>query len=93
MVQKLSEKYQQRLKVDEDLKELVADIEDYRSNRDIKELSLNYETRKKEMEEAEKNRKSIKKLNKSIKEEDKENDVYLLEGEKILSDLIALRKS
>lgn len=93
VVQKLSEKYQQRLKVDEDLKELVADIEDYRSNRDIKELSLNYETRKKEMEEAEKNRKSIKKLNKSIKEEDKENDVYLLEGEKILSDLIALRKS
>ncbi|MCY1562392.1 hypothetical protein D9M68_997800 [compost metagenome] len=79
--------------MDEDLKELVADIEDYRSNRDIKELSLNYETRKKEMEEAEKNRKSIKKLNKSIKEEDKENDVYLLEGEKILSDLIALRKS
>ncbi len=93
VVQKLNEKYQQRLDTDEDLKELVADIEDYRSNRDVKEISLNYDVRKKEMEDAEKNRKSIKKLNKSTKEEDKENDIYLLEGEKILSDLIALRKS
>ncbi len=93
VVQKVNTKYQERLKLDEDLQELVADIEDYRSNRDIKELSLNYDVRKKEMEEAEKNRKSIKKLNKSTKEEDKENDVYLLESEKILSDLISLRKS
>lgn len=93
VVQKLNEKYQHRLNTDEDLKELVADIEDYRSNRDVKEISLNYDVRKKEMEDAEKNRKSIKKLNKSTKEEDKENDVYLLEGEKILSDLITLRKS
>jgi len=93
VVQKLNEKYQKRLATDEDLKELVADIEDYRKNRDVKEFSLNYEVRKKEMEEADKNRKSIKKLNKSIKEEDKENDVYLLEGEKILGDLVALRKS
>jgi len=93
VVQKLNEKYKKRLTVDDDLKELVADIEDYRMNRDIKEFSLNYDVRKKEMEDAEKNRKSIKKLNKSTKEEDKENDVYLLEGEKILSDLIALRKS
>lgn len=93
VVQKLTEKYQQRLRTDDDLRELVADIEDYRRNRDVKEISLNYDVRKKEMEEADKNRKSIKKLNKSTKEEDKENDVYLLEGEKILSDLIALRKS
>lgn len=93
VIQKLNEKYRHRLNTDEDLKELVADIEDYRSSRDVKEISLNYDVRKKEMEDAEKNRKSIKKLNKSTKEEDKENDVYLLEGEKILSDLIALRKS
>lgn len=93
VIQKLTEKYQQRMRTDDDLRELVADIEDYRRNRDVKEISLNYDVRKKEMEDADKNRKSIKKLNKSTKEEDKENDVYLLEGEKILSDLIALRKS
>lgn len=93
VVQKLNQKYQKRLANDENLKELLADIAEYRSTRDVKEISLNYDVRKKEMEDAEKNRKSIKKLNKSTKEEDKENDVYLLEGEKILSDLITLRKS
>ena len=93
VVQKLNDRYLQRLGTDEDLQELVADIEDYRNSRGVKEFSLNYDVRKKEMEEAEVKRKSIKKLNKSTREEDKENDTYLLEGEKILSDLITLRKS
>lgn len=93
LVSKLSDKFKKRLTKDEGLKELLVDIDDYRKDREIKEFSLNYEVRKKELDEAENKKKSIKKLNKSTKEEDKENDVYLLESEKILGDLITLRKS
>jgi carboxyl-terminal processing protease len=93
VIKKLTDKYKKRLNSDDNLKELLADIDEYKSQKGIKEFSLNYDVRKKEMDEAENNRKSIKKLNKSTKEEDKENDVYLLESEKILGDLIGMKRS
>ena len=93
VIKKLTEKYKKRLNSEENLIELLADIEEYKVQKEIKEFSLNYQVRKKEMDEAENNRKSIKKLKKSTKEEDKENDVYLLESERILGDLIGMKRS
>ncbi len=93
VVQKINDKFSKRLKSDEGLKELLQDIEEYRKEREVKEYSLNYDVRKKALDDAENKKKSIKKLNKSTKLEDKDNDIYLLESEKILGDLITLRKS
>lgn len=93
VVQKINDRFSKRLKSDEGLKELLLDIEEYRKEREVKEYSLNYDVRKKALDDAENKKKSIKKLNKSTKLEDKDNDIYLLESEKILGDLITLRKS
>jgi carboxyl-terminal processing protease len=92
IISKLDSKFQSRLKSDEALKELVVDLEEYKSQKDKKEYSLNYELRKKEKEETENNRKAVKKINKSSGKNDKEEDLYLTESEKILCDLIALLK-
>jgi carboxyl-terminal processing protease len=51
IVNKLESKFQSRLKSDEALKELVIDLEEYKSQKDKKEYSLNYELRKKEKED------------------------------------------
>lgn len=93
LVSKLSDKYQKRLKTDPELKELLQELDEYNVLRARKEFSLNYEVRKKEKEEQEGNKKSMKKLTKSQKEEDKQDDIYLLEGEKILSDMISMQRS
>ncbi|ADQ19085.1 carboxyl-terminal protease [Leadbetterella byssophila DSM 17132] len=93
VIQKINDRLSKRLKSDEGLKELLLDIEEYRKEREVKEYSLNYDVRKKALDDAENKKKSIKKLNKSTKLEDKDNDIYLLESEKILGDLITLRKS
>ncbi len=93
VIQKINDRFSKRLKSDEGLKELLLDIEEYRKEREVKEYSLNYDVRKKALDDAENKKKSIKKLNKSTKLEDKDNDIYLLESEKILGDLITLRKS
>lgn len=92
IISKLDSKFQSRLKTDESLKELVIDLEEYKSQKDKKEYSLNYELRKKEKEETENNRKAVKKINKSSGKNDKEEDLYLTESEKILCDLIGLLK-
>jgi carboxyl-terminal processing protease len=92
IINKLDAKFQSRLKSDEALKELVIDLEEYKSQKDKKEYSLNYELRKKEKEETENNRKAVKKINKSSGKNDKEEDLYLTESEKILCDLIGLMK-
>ncbi|MCP9757412.1 tail-specific protease [Lacihabitans sp. CCS-44] len=92
IINKLDVKFQSRLKSDEALKELVIDLEEYKSQKDKKEYSLNYELRKKEKEETENNRKAVKKINKSSGKNDKEEDLYLTESEKILCDLIGLLK-
>ncbi|OYU65713.1 MAG: tail-specific protease [Bacteroidetes bacterium B1(2017)] len=92
IISKLDSKFQSRLKTDESLKELVIDLEEYKSQKDKKEYSLNYELRKKEKEENESNRKAVKKTTKSSGKSDKEEDLYLTETEKILCDLIGLLK-
>ncbi len=92
IISKLDSKFQSRLKTDEALKELVVDLEEYKSQKDKKEYSLNYELRKKEKEENESNRKAVKKTTKSSGKSDKEEDLYLTETEKILCDLIGLLK-
>ena len=92
IIGKLESKFQTRLKTDDDLKELVADLEEYKLQKDKKEYSLNYEVRKKEKEDTENNRKAVKKINKSSGKTDKEEDLYLTESEKILCDLISLLK-
>lgn len=92
IISKLDSKFQSRLKSDEALKELVVDLEEYKSQKDKKEYSLNYELRKKEKEENESNRKAVKKTTKSSGKSDKEEDLYLTETEKILCDLIGLLK-
>jgi carboxyl-terminal processing protease len=92
IISKLDSKFQSRLKSDESLKELVIDLEEYKSQKDKKEYSLNYELRKKEKEENESNRKAVKKTTKSSGKSDKEEDLYLTETEKILCDLISLLK-
>lgn len=93
LLKKLEEKYKKRLDSSEELKELLAEIDEYKAEMDKREYSLNYETRKKEKEAAENKIKSIKKLRKSSNKEEREEDIYLLESEKILGDMIALRKS
>lgn len=92
LVNKLTSKFSNRLKTDENLIDLVADLEDYKAQKDKNEYSLNYEIRKKEKDESEDKRKSIKKLNKSTTKGGKEEDVYLTESEKILCDMIQALK-
>jgi carboxyl-terminal processing protease len=92
IISKLDSKFQSRLKSDEALKELVVDLEEYKTQKDKKVYSLNYELRKKEKEENESNRKAVKKTTKSSGKSDKEEDLYLTETEKILCDLIGLLK-
>jgi carboxyl-terminal processing protease len=92
IISKLDAKFQSRLKSDEGLKELVEDLNEYKSQKDKKEYSLNYEVRKKEKEATENNRKAVKKINKSTGKNGKEEDLYLTESEKILCDLIGLLK-
>ena len=92
LVNKLNSKFNNRLKTDENLIDLVADLEDYKAQKDKNEYSLNYEIRKKEKDESEAKRKSVKKLNKSTTKAGKEDDVYLTESEKILCDMIQALK-
>ncbi len=92
LVNKLTSKFSNRLKTDENLIDLVADLEDYKAQKDKNEYSLNYEIRKKEKDESEDKRKSVKKLNKSTTKGGKEEDVYLTESEKILCDMIQALK-
>jgi carboxyl-terminal processing protease len=89
LIDKLDAKFRARLKTDQDLKELVEDLNEYKAQKDKKEYSLNYELRKKEKDETENNRKAVKKMNKSNGNIDKEDDLYLIESEKILCDLIS----
>ncbi|MGL4333891.1 MAG: carboxy terminal-processing peptidase, partial [Lactococcus garvieae] len=61
-ISKLNSKYQSRLKTDPILKEISDDLSSYKSDKDVKEISLNYQVRLKRKQEMEGGRKSIKKL-------------------------------
>lgn len=106
IVSKLNSKLQSRLKSDENLKGLVEDLAEYKTQKDKNLYSLNLEVRKAEKAETEKNRKAIKKLskasslNKKVDEkadakklkEAEEQDLYLDESNKILCELVNILK-
>jgi carboxyl-terminal processing protease len=91
LINKLNFRFQSRLKTDPNLKDLVEELEEYKILKEKNEYSLNYEIRKKEKEDSEKNRKAVKKISKSNGSSD-DDDVYLTESEKILCDLISNTK-
>jgi carboxyl-terminal processing protease len=92
LLSKISENYKMRLADDEEMKILLEEFEIYKLQRDIKEYSLNYEIRLKEKEENESNMSAMKKLRKSKDGDDRNNDIYLIEAERILKDMIAFQK-
>ncbi len=92
VLSKLKARYEGRLKSDENLKELITELEEYSELRKKKEYSLNYDIRLKEKEESENQRNAMKKLNKSKDESSRENDLYLDEAKKVISDLISIQK-
>ncbi|MCA0365303.1 MAG: carboxy terminal-processing peptidase [Bacteroidetes bacterium] len=91
LINKLNFRFQSRLKTDPNLKDLVEELEEYKILKEKNEYSLNYEIRKKEKEDSEKNRKAVKKISKS-NGSSSDDDVYLTESEKILCDLISNSK-
>ena len=88
VINNLNKNLEKRFKTDEDLQELLQDIEIYKKEKERNVYSLNYEQRKKEKDDFDSKMDSTKKLNKS---DNKDEDIYLLESEKILGDLIAMR--
>jgi carboxyl-terminal processing protease len=92
LLSKINENYKMRLADDEEMKILLEEFEIYKLQRDIKEYSLNYEIRLKEKEENESNMSAMKKLRKSKDGDDRNNDIYLIEAERILKDMIAFQK-
>ena len=59
VISKLNNKFQNRLKSDISLKELVQDLKEYKSEKDKNEYSLNYAERVAQKKETEDNRKSL----------------------------------
>ncbi|AWV98111.1 carboxy terminal-processing peptidase [Arcticibacterium luteifluviistationis] len=92
VLSKITNQYNERLSTDEEMKLLVKDIELYKKQREIKEYSLNYEVRLKEKNDNEEVISAIKKLRKTKEGDDRANDVYLVEAQKILKDLIAYQE-
>ena len=96
VLSRLENDYQQRLTSDVELRNLVAETTELKNNLNKTRVSLNYDARKKEMEEAEKRRSarnSIKNTridpeNQITEEIESINDKYLREGVIILSDYI-----
>ncbi len=98
-LQKLRNQYQQRLKTDEDLKALVADIEEVKKIRSDSRVSLNLEKRKQEMEKLKEKRDktgALKATEEDFELEDpqaenatEKEDPYLKETIRILAQLVA----
>ncbi|GAB3179140.1 carboxy terminal-processing peptidase [Telluribacter humicola] len=102
LVSQVSDKYNQRLRSDEELKKLTEDLALFRKAREDKTISLQESKRKKEREEAEKKRAALSKLGETeidgeedestAKAETKKKDVYITETGRILADLINFSK-
>jgi len=101
---KLRDRYEQRLKTDEEMKQLAADLGELKKAREKTVVSLQESKRRKERDEAEKRRKSIsatagEPANDSTlpagdaKAAKSKKDVYLDECGKILADYIAFIKN
>ncbi|WP_128546079.1 carboxy terminal-processing peptidase [Larkinella soli] len=105
VLSKLRDKYEQRLKTDTDLKQLMADFAELKRAKEKTVVSLQETKRKKERDEAEKRRKSINaaagepvaSTDSSIPPSDKDTkgkkDLYLNEAGRILADYIAFTKN
>ena len=102
-VDKLRDKYQQRLKSDVELKKFVEELDFYKKAREITTVSLQESKRKKERDESEKKHEAIRKLGGEDEEDDdapktttakkkKAKDVYLIETGRIMADYIVLHK-
>ncbi len=99
MMSWLNDNHENRLQSDEELKQLVSDLESFRSARDNKIVSLQEGKRKKEREEAEKKRAALAQLNDEAGEEEDDSDttpkknkkdVYLTETGRVVADMVAL---
>ncbi|GHB54507.1 carboxy terminal-processing peptidase [Persicitalea jodogahamensis] len=101
IVNQLRDKYNSRLKSDEDLKKLVSDLADFKKAREDKTVSLQIDKRRKERAEAEKKRTALKELDDDTDGGDeaeptettpakKKKDIYLTETSRILADLVTI---
>ena len=100
---RLRDRYQQRLKTDIELKQLVAELDRARKAKENTTVSLLESKRRKENEENERQRKAIMKLNTEVEAEDgavavkdktkKKKDIYLTECGRVLIDLTAVGKA
>lgn len=88
---KLQSKLANRLKENQDWQDLQNDFVKYKELKEQKTYSLNYEQRKQEKDEDEEYRKAVKKLTKTSPKEKHDDDVYLLESQRVLADLIQLK--
>lgn len=95
----LNRSYQERVKVDPNLKQYINETEDLKKSLAATKISLNEATRKKEMEEVERKRAMNKEMDTKIENDDglaedelvKLKDEYLRESLLILSDMIMNR--
>ena len=87
-INKIKGKYEQRLKTEKELEELVTEIEKYKVLKEVKSYSLNYDVRMAEKENTETNRNVITKLGKSDTGGERLSDIYLSMAEDIAVDLV-----
>ena len=107
IVSQLKDKYNTRLKTDEELKTLVKTLDEFKKARENKIVSLQESKRKIERDEAEKKRAAMKSLGEDAEDDDEETDtkvaeapkdvkkkkdIYLNETGKMLIDLIQISK-
>lgn len=107
VLKQLNDKYSQRLKSDEELKQLVKTLDEFKIARENKIISLEETKRKVERADAEKKRLAMKQLGEDLEEEEdetskdttdtakdikKKKDIYLKETGRMLVDYIQLTK-
>jgi carboxyl-terminal processing protease len=107
IISQLQDKYNSRLKSDEELKTLVKTLDEFKKARENKIVSLQETKRKVEREEAEKKRAAMKKLGQDAEDDEEEvegkaveapkevkkkKDIYLNETGRMLVDLIQISK-
>ena len=101
VVNQLRDKYNSRLKSDEELKKLAADLANFKKAREDKTISLQIDKRRKERAEAEKKRTALNELDDDTDGGDeaeptettpakKKKDIYLTETSRILADLVTI---
>jgi carboxyl-terminal processing protease len=107
ILKQLNDKYTQRLKSDEELKQLVKTLDEFKIARENKIISLEESKRKIERADAEKKRLAMKQLGEDLEEDEEETvkgapetpkevkkkkDIYLKETGRMLADYIQLTK-